>query len=505
MRLLLTTIENDCIHSKLALKNLYSAVEGSPADVSVKEYPREMTTSEIYDDIVRGDYDIVYFHTNMAISSRIDNIAELVKKAMPVVNIILGGREVSFGTRKYMEDHPQVDFVFRGYGEMILFRFVKALLTYSFDFDRIGGLAYRENDEIYVNDFPENMDYDKIPFPYEQEELTARDQVYYQSFRGDADRCAYAQVLPDRSISALPLGRVCSELRYFLIKEVKSVTFVEKWFNYNVDRAYKIWDYLISNDNGVTKFIFDVNGDYLDEETVRLLSGARKGLFEFNMDIESTNAEALDAAGRKANIYQLMYNVSKLLQMSEVKVNSYITAGLPFDTPQQFQRTFNKAYGLGTATLNIRILNLRKGTLLREEADKFGYVYNSRAPYQVIANDFMPAPELIKIKDIARVTGLYTGTEDFTQSLPRIFRDTSVKPYTFFQGLTEFIYRNDLMKKTGIKENLYRILYAYAQGQYDSSNETLKLQVLMDVIHDDLENSMSPEDVKKFDRKGWEL
>ena len=71
---------------------------------------------------------------------------------------------------------------------MILFRFVKALLTYSFDFDRIGGLAYRENDEIYVNDFPENMDYDKIPFPYEQEELTARDQVYYQSFRGDADR-----------------------------------------------------------------------------------------------------------------------------------------------------------------------------------------------------------------------------------------------------------------------------------------------------------------------------
>ena len=61
------------------------------------------------------------------------------------------------------------------------------------------------------------------------------------------------------------------------------------------------------------------------------------------------------------------------------------------------------------------------------------------------------------------------------------------------------------MKKTGINENLYRILYAYAQGQYDSSNETLKLQVLMDVIHDDLENSMSPEDVKKFDRKGWEL
>lgn len=505
MRLLLTTIESGCIHNKLALKNMYSAVADSPADVSVKEYPEEMTVGEMYDDIVRGGYDLVYFHTNMRISSRIDSLAELVKKAVPVVNIIVGGMEVSFGTRRYMEEHPEVDFVFRGEGEMILFSFVKTLLTYQFDFANIRGLAYRDNGTIFVNEFPEPVDFDNIPFPYEREELSSRDEVYYQSFRGNPDRCAYSQVLPDRTIRTLPLGRVCSELRYFLIKEVKSVTFIEKWFNYDVDRAYKIWDYLISNDNGVTTFIFDINGDYLDDETIRLLSGAREGLFEFNMDIESTNAEALDAVGRKANIYQLMYNVSKLLQASKVRINSYITAGLPYDTPQHFERTFNKAYGLGTATLNIRILRLRKGTLLREEADRFGYVYSTRPPYQVIANDFMTAPELIRIKDVAKITGLYTGTDAFSQSLDRIFRDTGARPYSFFSELADYVQRNGLMKKTGRMDDLYRILYAFAQRQYDSSNETLRLQVLMDVIHDDMEKSMSPEEVKKFDRKGWEL
>ena len=255
----------------------------------------------------------------------------------------------------------------------------------------------------------------------------------------------------------------------------------------------------------MTTFVFDINGDYLDDETIRLLSGAREGLFEFNMDIESTNAEALDAVGRKANIYQLMYNVSKLLQTSKVRINSYITAGLPYDTPQHFERTFNKAYGLGTATLNIRILRLRKGTLLREEADRFGYVYSTRPPYQVIANDFMTAPELIRIKDVAKITGLYTGTDAFSQSLDRIFRDTGARPYSFFSELADYVQRNGLTKKTGRMDDLYRILYAFAQRQYDSSNETLRLQVLMDVIHDDMEKSMSPEEVKKFDRKGWEL
>ena len=85
----------------------------------------------------------------------------------------------------------------------------------------------------------------------------------------------------------------------------------------------EFWEYLINNDNGFTSFSFDVNGDLLDEETVELLSEAREGLFHFNIDIESTNAVALAAAGRKENIYQLMYNVSKLLQNSKVNVRGY--------------------------------------------------------------------------------------------------------------------------------------------------------------------------------------
>ena len=38
MRLLLTTIQNDCIHTKLSMKYLYSVVEEAPCQTDVVEY-----------------------------------------------------------------------------------------------------------------------------------------------------------------------------------------------------------------------------------------------------------------------------------------------------------------------------------------------------------------------------------------------------------------------------------------------------------------------------------
>ena len=93
--------------------------------------------------------------------------------------------------------------------------------------------------------------------------------------------------MPGASLRSLSLNRICNELRYFLVKKACRVEFVEKWFNYDVSRAYRIWEYLINNDNGFTSFSFDVNGDLLDEETVELLSEAREGLFHFNIDIRA--------------------------------------------------------------------------------------------------------------------------------------------------------------------------------------------------------------------------
>ena len=505
MKLLLTTIMTEQPETRLTFKYLYGVIEKAPIEISVREFPEDELTSEIYESIVRGGYSMVYFHLDQDNVTRLTAVCEMVKKAQPTSIIVVGGLQVSFDTGAFMEEHPYVDYVVRGEPEHVVFNFLKTILTYDFDFAGVPGLAYREDDDIVVNPYDAPVQLEDLPFPYEKTGVETGDTVYYESFRGAADRCKYSGYIPEFKIRSLSLNRVCTELRYFLVKNVDRVVFTDKWFNYNLQRAYRIWEYILNNDNGRTCFVFDIDGDNLDDEAIRLLGTAREGLFEFNIDVDSTNAVVLAEVGRKENIYQLMYNVTKLLNNRNIRINVNLRAGLPCEDMQLFARSFNKVYGLGATSFRIVPLTFPPGCALRDEAGKYGYQYSSIPPYTVISNSHMNALELIRIKQIACVADAYVGLGGFETSIPRLLTDTGLRPFDLFSGLTDYITENGLFDLIGRLEERYRILLAYATGLYDEIGDTLKTQILMDILHAELENCLSEDEIKKFEKKGWAL
>ena len=505
MKLLLTTIRSDQAYTELALKYLYSVVADSPVDVQLRCYEKNDLCTDIFENIAMGQYNIVYFHADSRNEHMVRRVAEMVKKAQPSIAVVFGGMQVSFETRSFMKENPFVDYVIRGEGESVLFNFLKSLLDYEFDFENIAGLAYREGGQIVVNPYDAPLEMESLPFPYERFEA-GKGTVYYESIRGTSDRAVYSQHLPDARVRALSLGRVCTELRYLLANETERVVFLDKCFNFNVERAYRIFEYIINNDNGVTAFEFNINGDDLDEETMRLLTEAREGQIIFNMDIASTNAEVLAAIGRGENIYRLMYNATKLLQGGTVRTEFHLRAGLPLETEAMFARSFNKTYGLAEGMpVHIDNIYVGKGTVLRSEAQAYGYVYTDEAPYEVIATSHMTAEELLKLRGMARTVERYIGDGGFKKSIPRILNDTGIKPYDLFSRLSAYITRNDLINRTQKKEHLARILYTYAADLYDDLADPVKLDILKDVIYADLSQLISEEAMRKFDKKGWDI
>lgn len=505
MKLLLSTIKTENPSTLLALRYLYGVVADSPLETSMTFYDNLDLDTTIYENIVRTQYDIVYFHCDEYNEDRIAKIVEIVKKAMPNILIIVGGLQVSFDTKQYMIDNPAVDFVIRGEGETVLFNFLKNMITNDYGFDSIAGLTYREANEIIMNPLDALLDMEQLPFAYEKTEITDTKVVYYETIRGTADRSAYAQRMPDARVRSLALNRICTELRYFLVKGVERVVVLDKYFNYNIERAYRILEYIINNDNGHVTFELNMDGDNLDEETLRLLSEAREGLFAFNIDIASTNAETLATIGRRENVYQMMYNVTKLLQRKNVKCQISVTAGLPLETEELFARSFNKAYGLGEGTtLSVDILKLPRGSALRNEADKFKYIYRESAPYEVLGNAFMSASTLINIRSISRLTSIYVSS-DFNASVSKILTDTGLKPYDMFVKFAEFMFATKLDAKLNKKENQFRVLYKFAANLYEDFDDPLKLQICREVMQRDLEKALPPDAVKKFERKGWEI
>ena len=505
MKLLLTTKKSDNRYTDFTMKYLYSVVADSPMDISLKIYDRNAGYIEMFEEIAGGNYNIVYFHSDEHNIRKLLHVAEMVKKAIPSIAIIFGGMEVSFSTRKFMKDHPQVDYVIRGEGEQVLFNFIKSIMDYEYDFENIAGLAYREDDTVVVNPYDAPVDMESLPFPYERFEA-GNGTIYYESIRGTSDRSIYSQYLPDPRVRTLPLGRICTEIRYFLACEAEKVVFFDKCFNYNSERAYRIFEYIIHNDNGITSFEFNINGDELDEETLRLLSEARAGQIIFNVDIASTNSEVLAAVGRNENVYRLMYNITKLIQCGNVKTNIVVRTGLPMESEELFARSFNKTYGMAEGMpVHIESVQAGMGTRLREEARRYGYVFSEEAPYDVIATGYMTANEMLKLRYVSRTVESYIGDGGFRDSIPKILNDTGLKPYEFFRSLSAYIRRNGLFGKMKKKEHLARILYSFAGGLYDELSDAIKLDLLRDVIYSDLEDQLSEEAMRKFDRKGWEI
>ena len=504
MKLLLATIESDDVRTDLALKYLYCVLADSPMEVRLRSFGRNDLYTDIFEEIASGQYTIVYFHANSFNEGQLRHVAEMVKKAVPSIAMVFGGPEVSFETDSYMEENLFIDYAVRGEGERVMFSFIKSLLSYEFDFENIPGLAYRDNDQVVVNPYDAPVDMEALPFPYDRFDA-GKGTVYYETMRGTSDRTVYSQHLPDSRARGLSLGRVCTELRYFLACEVERVVFLDRFFNYNVERAYRIFEYIINNDNGITSFEFCVNADDLDEETLRLLSEARDGQIIFNIDIASANPEVLKTIGRNNNIYKLMYNTTKLLHAGNVRTEIHVKAGLPCESEPMFAHSFNKAFGMADGMpVHIEPIFMSKGSALRQDAEKYGYVYASHAPYEVISTGYLSATEMLRLRGIAKTAESYIGDGGFGNSLPRILNDTGLKPYELFRGLTSYIMRSGLSGKMNRKENLARTLYRYCCGLYDELADGVKLDILKDVIYADLACLVSEDAMRKFDKKGWD-
>lgn len=503
MKILLTTLNSKFIHSNLALKYLYSVVAPAYVDVEVKEFTINNEPSYVYGEILRGDYDMVCFSCYIWNIEQTVRLCEKLRKAEPEMIITFGGPEVSYDYVEFLQNHKFLDVIIRGEGEYPFYRLCKAMLTGDKDISQIPGLAYRQGGKIFVNEDQEVADFERIPFPYKTMEVEDDKIIYYESSRGCPFRCSYCLSSIDKSIRALPLDRVRSDLGYFLYKKVKQVKFIDRTFNFDRERAYEIFKFLIENDNGVTNFHMEMCGDLLDEKTLQLLAKARKGLFQFEIGIQTTNPMTLAAVNRNENVYPVLFNVKKLLEMGNIHIHVDLIAGLPYEDYKSFERSFNKVYALGADNLQLGFLKLLKGTKIRLEEDKYQYQYEDHAPYQVISNKFISAREIVRLKMIEEVLDLYKNRGGFDRTLDYYLDEKGMEPFAFFQMLADYYYDNGFQHASHKKEDLYRILYKMVWDQ--NQDQPVELAKIQGLLMEDMDHTLNFDAVKRFIKKGWEI
>ncbi len=478
MKIMLTAINSKYIHTNLAIRYLYQNLRKLDEEVFIKEY----TINQHFEDLLKSIYeeqpDVVGISCYVWNISLVHQIGRELKKVLPETRVILGGPEVAFDTRKIMEKEDYIDMIVKGEGETTFYELIRRMKENE-SYHDMENIAFRVRGKIIENTSnPSNTFHELAPFPYEGLSVDPNKIYYYESARGCPYNCEYCLSSTISGVSFLPMEKVHRDLDFFLKNKVKQVKFVDRTFNANKSHALGIMKHILKNRNGITNFHFEITAELIDEDFIEFLKTAPKGLFQFEVGVQSTNQETLSAINRKMDFSKIKAPLEALVKLENIHIHLDLIAGLPYEDYFTFRKSFNEVFSLGADKLQLGFLKLLKGSELRNKAEEYGYVYTDGSPYEILENQWINYTEILKLKDVEDLLEKYWNDRGFPCSLGYIINTLyKTNAFKFFEDFSHYWKERDLDEQSQSKESLYVIVLEFCQSQ--DFDEILYIQNLL--------------------------
>lgn len=479
MKILLTTLNSKFIHTNLAIRYIKESIKDL-ADVEIREYTINNQLDYILKDIYLAGYDAVFFSTYIWNVYDIVKLCENLKKVNPKLIIGLGGPEVSYDSEEAMAKYEFVDYILRGEGEMVMRDLVK-YFNGEMDIKDVDGVTYRCGDEVVKNKERELLkDLDLIPSPYENLNVKEYENriVYYETSRGCPFNCQYCLSSAIKGLRYFSIDRVKRDLKKLIDAKVSQIKFIDRTFNANKKFAKEIMKFLMENDNGYTTYHFEVTAHLLDDDMLEFLKNCKEGLFQFEIGVQTTNQEALDAVGRRDDFEKLSHVVKTIESYQNIHQHLDLIAGLPYEGYDSFEKSFNDVFALQIEQLQLGFLKMIKGTGMRARAEEFEYEYKNYAPYEVLCNKFISYDEILKLKDIEDILERYYNSNNFSLSVKYITENYySESAFKFFEDFASYFNEMGYFHLAQGKNQLYSILADFYKEKI-GENYDLFMQIL---------------------------
>ncbi|WP_213951099.1 B12-binding domain-containing radical SAM protein [Tepidanaerobacter syntrophicus] len=483
MKTLLVGINAKYIHTNLAIRDIFGYIKqnNKEEDIQIYEATINDELDDILEDIISYQPDVIGFSCYLWNIESVLYLAENIKKIRPETKIVLGGPEVSYEAENLLERNPFVDYVILGEGEERFFKLLLHLKSGAL-LDTIDGLAYKKWNDILIQSPKPYVNLNKIPFPYINENENLENKlVYYETSRGCPFRCAFCLSSLETAVREADLDKVEQDFMRFLRMGVRIVKLVDRSFNCNLPRALRLLEIIRSLPQDMI-FHCEINPELVNEEFIEALQGIEDRL-QFEVGIQSTNPETLKEISRAPNTKKSLDGI-KRLKSAGIKLHVDLIAGLPHENFKSFGNSFNEVYNLHTDEIQLGFLKLLKGTKLRTDAHKYGIIYRSKPPYEILYNNDITYEELCILKGIARLLDKYYNTGRFYHSL--IYLEEKFKcPFELYQAFYDYCKREGLFKTRHSLKDRYDILYYFAESlgtdivNFDIFKDILKFDFLL--------------------------
>lgn len=482
-KVILAALNAKYIHSNLALRYLSRFQNNNQKHhVETMEFTINQRLDFIAEELFRKQPDVVLFSCYIWNVELLRQLCPILKKIMPDCVIGFGGPEVSYESETFLRENPAVDFVMRGEGELVFTKYLEHLDAGNpATLGEIESLTYRQGDEIFSTPQMHPMDLALLPFPYEDDFSDVQNQIiYYESSRGCPYHCGYCLSSVENGVRFVPLDKVLPDLQKFLDKNVPQVKFIDRTFNCKKSHAMAIWKYLHEHDNSVTNFHFEITADLIDQETIDFLKTVRKGLFQFEIGVQSTNPQTIRAINRNVDFAALSEIVQQIKDGGNIHQHLDLIAGLPYEDYDSFGCSFNDVYALHPEQLQLGFLKVLKGSMLHQKQKEFEIVYHDTAPYEVLTTHELPYADTLRLKYVEEMVETYYNSGRFLNTLAYLV-PLYESPFAFFEALSQFWVGENYHYLGLSKMGLFDVLWRFVEQNPKVDKRKLQWEMKFDI------------------------
>ncbi|NLB33541.1 MAG: DUF4080 domain-containing protein [Tissierellia bacterium] len=501
MKILLVTLDSKYIHANLAVRYLKRYC--NEFDIEIKEFTINQKQEYILGEILSVHADLICFSCYIWNIDYINDISYILKEAKYKAKILYGGPEVSFEIKKVMEENSFIDYIIFGEGEVTFKEFLEEIHKTNFELSNIKGLAYKEDDNIIINESRELIDnLDIINYPYNENDEFTNKIIYYESSRGCPFSCSFCMSSIDKKVRVFSMERVKKDLKMLLNTKARQIKFVDRTFNADYRRSMEIIEFIVENNKNYMTIHFEITADIINEEFLNFIGKVPVNMFQFEIGVQSLNEDTLREINRHMDKDKLYHVIKEINKNNNVHLHLDLIAGLPYEDYESFKNSFDGIHNLNAEKIQLGFLKVLKGTKIYADKEKHQIKYRLKAPYEVICTKAITLEEVLKLKNIEELVDKYYNEKYFNSSLKyiinNIFPDSA---FEFYESFSDYWQINDLYNKAHSRKNLYKILYDYIKCINKISDEfiaSLKYDYIFNNQYEDLPDFLNRQSEDKY-------
>ena len=436
-KVVLLAINSKYVHSALSVWLLAKGISTyaeKPHDVEIIEATIHQPDGDIAAMITAHKPSVVGISTYIWNAAKLPGLLALLKEQLPQCIFVLGGPEASYNADYWL--NCGADYVMHGEGEYQFPVFLDNLPPWTKSSKPKALLSESSKPITHLLD------------PYNQTYIsTLKGRLaYLETSRGCPYSCGFC-LSGGSKLQFFPLETAKTQMHKLANSGAKTVKLIDRTFNCDAQRAYELFQYVISLDTN-SCFHFEVAADLFDRRTIELLNTAPPGRIQLEAGLQSYHEPTLNAVSRKTDLAKADTNVKALLAPGNIHMHVDLIAGLPYETLPIFMDGFDRAYKLAPHDLQLGFLKLLHGSALREQAQELGIAFHKTPPYEVISTPWLSTDDIRILKQTENALRHTHNKSRFLTTIKYVLSIAGMRPFSLFQRLGAYCENHGLPLET---------------------------------------------------------